>query len=92
MQHIHRAALTALTLTLTASLAHADGDALLQANGCLSCHAKAEKVVGPAFLSIADKYRGDKDAAAGLVQSIFGPVSVGSTTASELRSRRLSRR
>ena len=49
---------------------HSDGDALLQANGCLSCHAKAEKVVGPAFLSIADKYRGDKDAAAGLVQSI----------------------
>lgn len=70
MQHIHRTALTALTLTLAAGLAQADGDALLQANGCLSCHAKAEKVVGPAFLSIADKYRGDKDAAAGLVQSI----------------------
>lgn len=48
----------------------ADGDALLQANGCLSCHAKLEKVVGPSFLSVADKYRGDKDAAASLVQSI----------------------
>ena len=70
MQHIHRAALTALTLTLTASLAHADGDALLQANGCLSCHAKAEKVVGPAFVSVAEKYKGDKDAVASLVQSI----------------------
>ena len=59
------------TLTLAAAAAQAsDGDALLQANGCLSCHATAEKVVGPAFLSIADKYRNDKDAAASLVQSI----------------------
>lgn len=59
------------TLTLAAAAAQAsDGDALLKANGCLSCHAKAEKVVGPAFLSIADKYRNDKDAAASLVQSI----------------------
>jgi cytochrome c len=36
----------------------------------LSCHAKAEKIVGPAFVSIADKYKGDKDAAASLAQSI----------------------
>jgi cytochrome c len=48
----------------------ADGDALLQANGCLSCHAKHEKVVGPAFQSIAEKYKDDKDAVAGLMQSI----------------------
>lgn len=52
-------------------LAHAaDGDTLLKDSGCLSCHAKAEKVVGPAFLSVADKYRSDKDAVATLVQSI----------------------
>lgn len=51
--------------------AHAnDGETLLKDNGCLSCHAKAEKVVGPAYLAVADKYRGDKDAVAGLVQSI----------------------
>lgn len=47
-----------------------DGETLLKDSGCLSCHAKAEKIVGPAFLSIADKYRGDKDAVASLVQSI----------------------
>ena len=47
-----------------------DGETLLKDNGCLSCHAKAEKVVGPAYLSVADKYRGDKDAVATLVQSI----------------------
>lgn len=47
-----------------------DGETILKDNGCLSCHAKADKVVGPAYLAVADKYRGDKDAVAGLVQSI----------------------
>ena len=61
--------ISALTLACTAAQAN-NGDALLQANGCLSCHAKAEKVVGPSFLSIADKYSGDKDAVASLVQSV----------------------
>lgn len=57
-------------LALNATAHASEGDALLQNNGCLSCHARAEKVVGPAFLSVADKYRGDKDAAATLAQSI----------------------
>jgi cytochrome c len=61
--------LLALVLFAAATQASAS-DALLQANGCLSCHAKLEKVVGPSFLSVADKYRDDKDAVAGLVQSI----------------------
>ena len=43
---------------------------LAKANGCYSCHAAAEKVVGPSFVAIADKYKGDKDAIASLVQSI----------------------
>lgn len=44
--------------------------ALAQSSGCFSCHAKAEKIVGPAFVSIAEKYRGDKDAAVMLAQSV----------------------
>ncbi len=48
----------------------AAADTLAQSSGCLSCHAKAEKIVGPAFVSIADKYKGDKDAVASLTQSI----------------------
>ncbi len=63
-----------ITLALgmvVAGLAQAsDGETLLKDNGCLSCHAKAEKIVGPSYLSVADKYRGDKDAVATLVQSI----------------------
>lgn len=43
---------------------------LAKASGCYSCHANAEKVVGPAFATIADKYKDDKDAAASLAQSI----------------------
>jgi cytochrome c len=48
----------------------AAAQALAQSSGCLSCHAKAEKIVGPAFVSIADKYRGDKDAVVSLAQSV----------------------
>lgn len=44
--------------------------ALAKASGCYSCHSPTEKIVGPAFASVAEKYRGDKDAAASLVQSI----------------------
>ena len=62
--------LLAILLASAATAQATDAEALLQANGCLSCHAKLEKVVGPSFLSVADKYRGDKDAVASLVQSI----------------------
>ncbi len=43
---------------------------LAQANGCLSCHALTEKIVGPAYSSVAEKYKADADAVASLVQSI----------------------
>ncbi|MDD2728042.1 c-type cytochrome [Malikia sp.] len=43
---------------------------LMQANGCASCHSVNEKIVGPAFQTVAAKYAGDKDAAASLMQSI----------------------
>ena len=43
---------------------------LAKASGCYSCHANGEKVVGPAFAAIADKYKDDKDAAASMAQSI----------------------
>ncbi len=39
-------------------------------NGCFSCHATADKVVGPSFASVAARYGGTPDAAAGLAQSI----------------------
>jgi cytochrome c len=43
---------------------------LAKANGCLSCHALDEKIVGPAYSKVATKYSEDKDAAASIAQSI----------------------
>jgi cytochrome c len=43
---------------------------LLKASGCMSCHATAEKLVGPSFQAIAAKYAGQPDAADGLIQSV----------------------
>ncbi|GAB4399733.1 MAG: hypothetical protein OHK0048_13780 [Rhodoferax sp.] len=58
-----------------ASLAWAGADTpeikeLLQASGCLSCHSVEEKIVGPAFKSVAAKYASDADAVDNLMQSI----------------------
>jgi cytochrome c len=44
--------------------------ALAKESGCLSCHATSEKIVGPAYAKVAEKYRDDKDAVATLTQSI----------------------
>jgi cytochrome c len=61
-------------LLLASGAAHAVDEAaaieLAKNNGCLSCHSAKEKVVGPAYSSVAEKYKDDKDAVANLVQSI----------------------
>ena len=59
---------------LASGAAHAVDEAaaieLAKNNGCLSCHSAKEKIVGPAYSSVAEKYKDDKDAVANLVQSI----------------------
>ncbi len=55
--------------TLSAKEATAAAE-LAKSNGCLSCHAMDEKIVGPAYSKVAAKYSDDKDAAASLAQSI----------------------
>jgi cytochrome c len=66
--------LLASGLLLACGAAHAVDEAaaieLAKNNGCLSCHSAKEKVVGPAYSSVAEKYKDDKDAVANLVQSI----------------------
>lgn len=44
--------------------------ALAKENGCLTCHALNEKIVGPAYAAVAEKYKGQSDAVASLTQSI----------------------
>jgi cytochrome c len=62
-----QAAYAAPTLSARESAAAHD---LAKNNGCLSCHALDEKIVGPAYSKIAAKYSDDKDAATSLAQSI----------------------
>jgi cytochrome c len=61
---------TSLNLAM-GTAAHAnDVEQLARESGCLSCHSAKEKVVGPAFTSIAAKYKGESDAVAHLMQSV----------------------
>ena len=61
--------LAALATTFSFS-AHAD-QALANAKGCLACHELKTKKIGPAYLDVARKYAGQKDAATQLVQKVL---------------------
>lgn len=49
----------------------AAAQALMQKSGCLACHAKDKKVVGPAHLDVANKYRTVKGAEDQLVKHVI---------------------
>jgi cytochrome c551/c552 len=55
----------------TNAVASIDVKALLNANGCLACHAIDKKVVGPAYHDVAAKYSHDTQAAAMLAKRIL---------------------
>jgi cytochrome c len=74
------------TLAAFAVGAHADPteDAMNKA-GCMACHAKDKKLVGPSFKDIAAKYKG-QDVSAKLAEKVrkggsgsFGPVPMAPT-------------
>ncbi len=46
------------------------GQAMMQKDSCAVCHSVDKKIVGPAYLDVATKYRGDKDALAKLSQKV----------------------
>jgi cytochrome c len=66
----HLLVLGATAFTTSGAADLAEMTALAKASGCYSCHANAEKIVGPAFSSVAEKYAGQKDAASELAMSI----------------------
>ena len=73
-------ALIAAALALVATPAFADPEAAMNKAGCLACHAKDKKLVGPSFKDIAAKYKG-QDASAKLMEKVrkggsgvFGPI------------------
>jgi cytochrome c len=58
-----------------AALAADNGADLAKAKNCLTCHAVATKVVGPAYKDVAAKYAGQKDAEDKLVQKVLKGTS-----------------
>ncbi|MCW5635747.1 MAG: c-type cytochrome [Rubrivivax sp.] len=66
-------------------------EAAMNKAGCLACHAKDRKLVGPSYKDVAAKYKGQADAPdklAGKVrkggQGVWGPVPMPPTTADKL--------
>ena len=43
---------------------------LARKSNCMSCHTVDKKLVGPAFIDVAKKYAGDKDAAKSLAAKV----------------------
>ena len=73
--------LAVIGLSLLAMSAYADPDAILNKSGCLACHAKDKKLVGPSFKDVAAKYKGQADAPTKLADKVrkggagsFGPI------------------
>lgn len=76
----HILILSALALAAGSSMAAPPDEAMNKA-GCMACHAKDKKVVGPAFKDIAAKYKGDKEAPTKLADKVrkggsgvWGPI------------------
>ena len=62
-------ALMAVAGVAVAGQAAAD-EALAKAKNCMTCHAVAQKLVGPAYKDVAAKYKGQGDAVAKLAAKI----------------------
>ena len=75
------ALLAAIALTAFAAPSNAQVEAAMDKAGCMACHTKDKKLVGPSFKDIAAKYKGQADVAAKLMDKVrkggsgsFGPV------------------
>lgn len=60
----------ALPLSAHAALSDADATALQAKYSCGSCHAVANKLVGPSYTDVAKKYKGDASAPAKLAAKV----------------------
>jgi cytochrome c len=70
------ALVTVAALALAASgaanavLDNAHAEALMKKDGCAACHSIDKKIVGPAYIDVAAKYKGQKDAVAMLTKKV----------------------
>jgi cytochrome c len=77
----HPRILLALALSVAAGGAWANPEEAMNKAGCMACHTKDKKLVGPSFKDIAAKYKGQPDVVAKLMEKVrkggsgtFGPV------------------
>ena len=77
----HFRILIALAVAVTAGSAWANPEAAMNKAGCMACHTKDKKLVGPSFKDIAAKYKGQADVVPKLMakvrqggSGVFGPV------------------
>lgn len=70
MKSIIVSMVAAAGLMVAGSVLAADMPELAKKNGCTSCHAIDKKVVGPAWMDVAKKYKDDKEAEAKLVTKV----------------------
>jgi len=80
------ATLTLAAAALVAVPAHAaldkdKAEAMMKKDGCAACHSIEKKIVGPAYVDVAAKYKGDKNAQAALEKKVkdggagvWGPI------------------
>jgi cytochrome c len=71
----------ALALASFSVRASPETEAAMNKAGCMACHTKDKKLVGPSFKDIAAKYKGQGDAVTQLAEKVrkggsgvFGPV------------------
>jgi len=70
-----RASMLLAATLLAAGTAHAaldntSAEAMMKKDGCAACHSIDKKVIGPAYVDVAAKYKADKDALAKLTDKV----------------------
>jgi cytochrome c len=64
------AAAALVALPAQAALTNAQAEAMMKKDGCAACHAVDKKIVGPAYVDVAAKYKSDKNAQATLEKKV----------------------
>lgn len=65
-----RATLAAAALCVAAAASAQSGEDLIKKSGCTACHAIDKKIIGPAYVDVATKYKGDAKAPAYLQDKV----------------------
>ena len=96
MKHVWIPSMIAVAVAAWAAPAQASPEEAMTKAGCMACHAKDKKIVGPAYKDVAAKYKNDPKAEAMLVQKVmkggagvWGPVPMPANNISEADAKTL---